>query len=227
VERVLETLCSSTAAGLENAVEGGTVRATIDDATIRQASDAMQQASAFLSDIGDLPPYHEGHQWFISTLHALDHAGRLAGVIVEMAKKGLSTEGPEEVRAAKLCTKLMRDAAAVAARLAVSAGPGHAADNEVLRTKPSNAIATDASRSLANSADAAVERMELCSKELADLRAAHRRATLDSVASGTLTASAAIARVDAVGLLDRVAHHAWRAALHLESAVASGMEPEQ
>ena len=79
----------------------------------------------------------------------------------------------------------------------------------------------DTAKSLADSTDDAVERLKRCSEELADLRVTHRRATLDSVASGTLTASAAIARVDAVGLLDRLARHAWRAASHLEGAIAS------
>jgi phosphate:Na+ symporter len=75
MERVLEAICSSAAVALENAVQGGTVRATIDNATVRQASDALQQAGVFLSNVTDLPPSQEGHQWFTSTLHALDHAG--------------------------------------------------------------------------------------------------------------------------------------------------------
>ena len=55
----------------------------------------------------------------------------------------------------------------------------------------------------------------------------HRGATLDMVASGKVTASPAIARVDAVALLSRLAHHAWRAVAHLERAAASRMELEQ
>jgi hypothetical protein len=35
VSTTLEALCSSVAVGLENAVEGGTARATIDDAMVR------------------------------------------------------------------------------------------------------------------------------------------------------------------------------------------------
>ena len=52
-------------------------------------------------------------------------------------------------------------------------------------------------------------------------------ATLDMVASGKVTASQAIARVDAVALMSRLAHHAWRAVAHLERAAASRMELEQ
>jgi phosphate:Na+ symporter len=131
VEHVLEALCSSVAVGLENAVEGGTARATIDDAMVRQASDALQQAGVFLSKVTDLPPSQEGHQWFTSTLHALDHAGRLTEAVDEIAKARLATGGPDEVRAAKLCAAAMRGAAAIAAHLAGSVGlPSHAADNE-------------------------------------------------------------------------------------------------
>jgi magnesium-transporting ATPase (P-type) len=82
MERVLEAICSSAAVALEYAVQGGTVRATIDNATVRQASDALQQAGVFLSNVTDLPPSQEGHQWFTSTLHALDHAGPAIILIV-------------------------------------------------------------------------------------------------------------------------------------------------
>jgi phosphate:Na+ symporter len=66
----------------------------------------------------------------------------------------------------------------------------------------------------------AIGSLERCSKELTDLLSTHRRTTLDSVASGVLTANGAIASVDAVRLLDRLAHHAWRASAHLTAAIA-------
>jgi E1-E2 ATPase/Cation transport ATPase (P-type)/Cation transporter/ATPase, N-terminus len=228
VERVLEALCSSVAVGLENAVEGGTARATVADTMVRQASDALQQAGVFLSNVADLPPFQEGHQWFTITLHALDHAGRLTEAVDEIAKTSLATGGPEEMRAAKLCATSMGGAAAIAAHLAGSVGlPSHAADDELLRPGTAaapGAIAMDTAKSFQDPIGDAVERLKRCSEQLADLRVTHRRATLDSVASGTLTASAAIARVDAVGLLDRLARHAWRAASHLEGAIASRID---
>ena len=69
--------------------------------------------------------------------------------------------------------------------------------------------------------------LERAARALADLKAAHRSATLDRVASGKLTAAQAMARVDAVALMSRLAHHAWRAVAHLERAAASRMESEQ
>jgi phosphate:Na+ symporter len=192
VARVLEALCSPEGAG---------------DAMVRDASDALQQARGFVSKVTGPLASEEEQRWLISTVHALDHTAQLAGVIEENAKIDVTLDSPDERRAAALCAEGKRSAAAVASplthpsvpRTTMSAAPG---------AKP------------ADTADAVVERLERCSTELADLRLQHRRATLDSVASGTLNASDAIARVEAVGLLDRQAHHAWRAAAHLAGAVA-------
>ena len=67
-------------------------------------------------------------------MHALDHANRLADAVDAMAKTGVATDGPEEQNAAALCAQSMRDAAGAAAKLAVAAGPGHAADDELAQT---------------------------------------------------------------------------------------------
>ncbi len=223
VERALETLCVATATGLEGATAGATVRPTIDDATLVQASDGVRAASDFLSK-SDPPPSDEGHAWFTSTVHALDHANRLAEAVDAMAKTGVATDGPEEISAAALCAQSMRDAAGAAANLAVTSGPGHAADDELARTI-AGANTSVATRSQAG--DDVAQDLARAAKALADLRATHRSATLDMVASGKVTASQAIARVDAVALMSRLAHHAWRAVAHLERAAAARMELEQ
>ncbi len=214
VERAVETLCVATATGLEGATAGATVRPAIDDATLAQASEALRQAGDFLSQ-ADPPPSEGGHAWYTSTVHALDHATRLAEAADAMAKTGVATDGPEELNAAALCAQSMREAAGAAVGLARSAGPGHAADDDLAKGA-ADAPAKDAVLSLERDARA-----------LADLKAAHRSATLEMVASGKLTATAAIARVDAVALLSRLAHHAWRAVAHLEVAAASRMELPQ
>jgi phosphate:Na+ symporter len=218
VERALETLCLATASALDGATQGATVRPAIDEATLAQASDGVRQAGAFLSQ-ADPPPSKEGHAWFTSTLHALDHASRLAEAVGAMAKTGLATNGAEETGAAVLCARSMRAAAGTAASLARAAGPGHAEDDPLaakLAGQPGAAPIGDLATSLERDAAA-----------LADLRTRHRSATLDMVASGKLSATAAIARVDAVALLSRLAHHAWRAIAHLKVAAASRMEPDQ
>jgi phosphate:Na+ symporter len=223
IERALETLCSATASGLDGAGESKTVRPALDEATRVQASDALRQASDFLSR-SDPPPSDDGHAWFTSTVHALDHSTRLAEAVDALAKSGLAAEGPEERSAAALCAQSMRGAAKAVANLAVSAGPAHAADDALAQTiagaKSSIATRPEPVRDMAPD-------LERAAKALADLRTAHRSATLDMVASGKVTASQAMARVDAVALMSRLAHHAWRATAHLERAAASRMEIEQ
>ncbi len=141
-----------------------------------------------------------------------------------MAKTGVATDGPEELSAAALCAQSMRDAAGAAAGLAVASGPGHGTHDE-LAQKIAGAKIPIAARPQAR-ADVAAD-LARAAKALADLRATHRSATLDMVASGKVTASQAMARVDAVALMSRLAHHAWRAVAHLERAAASRMELEQ
>jgi phosphate:Na+ symporter len=141
-----------------------------------------------------------------------------------MAKTGVATDGPEEISAAALCAQSMRDAAEAAANLAIAAGPGHAADDELAKTIAGAKNSVDTRP--APGADG-TKNLERAAKALADLRTTHRAATLDMVASGKLTASAAIARVDAVALMSRLTHHAWRAVAHLERAAAARMELEQ
>jgi phosphate:Na+ symporter len=64
-------------------------------------------------------------------------------------------------------------------------------------------------------APAALAPLEESAKALAELRLAHRSATLSAVATGALTADEAIARVDAVTRYEALARHAWRSAAHL------------
>jgi phosphate:Na+ symporter len=217
VERALETLCLATATGLESATQGKTARPALGGATLAQASDGVRQAAAFLSK-SDPPPSGEGHAWFTSTVHALDHASRLAEAVETMARAGVAADGPAELKAAALCAGSMRDAAGAAAYLAVASGPGHAADDE---------LAAKAAKEIAVASGDAAQALERAANALADLRTTHRQATLDLVAAGKLTATQAIARVDAVGLLSTLAHHAWRAVAHLERAAAPRLEPPQ
>ncbi len=103
-------------------------------------------------------------------------------------------------------------------------GPGHGTHDELARKIAGAKTSVD---TLAEPSNDGTQNLERAAKALADLRAAHRSATLDMVASGKVTASQAIARVDAVALMSRLAHHAWRAVAHLERAAAGRMELEQ
>ena len=65
------------------------------------------------------PPESEDEQRRLtSTLHALDHASRLAETAGEEAVLGSVSNGPDELRAVQLCAEAMRSAALVADEVA-------------------------------------------------------------------------------------------------------------
>lgn len=219
VARALGALCTSVVASLEGSRQG----MAIDADTVRQASEALDQARVFLSKVTEPPASEEEQRWFISTLHALDNSVRLAKAIDSQMKTEVAFDSPDERRAAALCAEAMRSAAAVAALERPPGAPTGSESPDVRHTATSTASgvkSVDKDEPAASAADEIVERLARYSAEFADFRLAYRQATLDSVASGKLTASNAIARVDAIDLLDRLVHHAWRAAAHLASDVA-------
>jgi phosphate:Na+ symporter len=217
VARVLGSLCSSATDRLESTLQGGAAAYAIDNAMLHQTSDALLETRAFLSHVTDHLPSDEEQRWFISTLHALEHTIRLADAIKENVKIG--PYGVDERRAVALCAKAMRSASSIATLLIHSPLPK---SDEPRRTEESAVVGvgpvdTDATPTV--SLDKAIVSLEQCSTELAELLPLHRRATLESVASGTLTANDAIAHVETVRFLNRLAHHAWRASAHIAGAI--------
>jgi phosphate:Na+ symporter len=193
VAQVLGALCAS-------------ANAPADSTTVRDASAALDQARAFLSKVTEPLVSEREQQWLISTVHALDHTVRLAEATQESAKIDVALDSPDEQRTVKLYTEAMRIVAEAAGPVARASAP------------PSDAAAGAGSRDVVEVE--AVERLARHAHELASLRVEHRRTTLDSVASGRMTASDAIAHVEAIRLLDQRVHHAWRATAHLSAAVA-------
>ena len=96
---------------------------TIDNATVHQTSDALQQTRAFLSQVTGQLPSDEEQRWFISTLHALEHTIRLADAIKENVKIEPRTDDLDERRAVALCAKTMRSASSIATLLVHSPVP--------------------------------------------------------------------------------------------------------
>jgi phosphate:Na+ symporter len=166
---------------------------------MHEAVDALRQAQVFLSDVAGPPDTEDEQRRLTSTLHALDHASRLAETAVAIDFATLRG-GPDDARAGQLCADAMRIATAVADDVAVLPG---------IETSP------EASAAKALSNDEALVQLERCSRELEELQRTHRSATLSAVANGTLTADAAIVRVDALRSLQALARHAWRSTVHL------------
>jgi phosphate:Na+ symporter len=134
-----------------------------------------------------------------STLHALDHAARLVEGLTEVP--GQPAGGPYDRRAIELCTQALRAAQAV----------GGSITSESALSEQAEPISWSASSEVA----AALTEADGIAKELDTLQRDHRATTLASVAPGKLTAANALAQIDAVRRLDRIAHHAWRSAAHL------------
>jgi phosphate:Na+ symporter len=194
IARALAAVCGSVEAALAAGSRSEAARPAKDAVSVQQAADALEKAQVFLSDVTGPPESDDEQRRLTSTLHALDHASRLA----EAAGQGIDfaavADGPDDRRAGELCAEAMRNAAAVAGDVAKL--PGAAA-------------------SPAMSAEHALVEVQRCAAELAELRGTHRSATLGAVANGTLTADAAIVRVDTVRSLEALAHHAWRSSAHL------------
>jgi phosphate:Na+ symporter len=220
VARALGTMCGSLATTLAAANPGASVRPGNNAVSATEAADALRQAREFLSEASGPPETEDEQRRLTSTLHALDHASRLAETISEDAKFATAGGGSEDTRAAEICAEAMRDAVSLAADVAALPASSHAAavalGNELkgpLDPKK-ELLAAEAST------EQALSQLERCVKALGELRRDHRSATLSSAASGGLTADEAIARVDAVRRLEALAYHAWRSAAHLVGHVA-------
>src|SRR6185295_12074808 len=112
-----------------------------------------------------------------------DHTARLADTLRAGASNDALLDGPDERRAVQLYREAMRNAAETAAQL------------EHTTVRHAVAKAAPPLESL--------DQLRRCSSDLRRLGPRHRRTTLDSIASGELSASTALADIDAVRLLDQ------------------------
>jgi len=181
---------------------------------VPEAADALRQAQTFMSDVSGPPESEDEQRRLTNTLHALEHASRLAEAAGEKGEFTVLNGGPDDVRASRLCADAMRSAVVAAREVAAPSAGDHATPVEgqrVGRELPG----AETFDLRAGSAEKALVRLEHCAKTLDELQRVHRSATLSAVASGALTGGEAIARVDAVRRLDAFAYHAWRSAAHL------------
>jgi phosphate:Na+ symporter len=172
---------------------------------VQEAADALRKAQIFLSDVTGPPDTDEEQQRLTSTLHALDHASRLTEAANGGANFGSAGDGPEDIRARELCAETMRTAAAIARGVAAPAPPLVAVSRSADAMAGPRAIQTDE----------AIAELDRCTTQLGEVLRTHRSATLGAVANGTLTADAALVRVEAVRALQALSHHARRSAVHL------------
>jgi phosphate:Na+ symporter len=211
IARALGTMCGSLARALAMAMASSGASTRSGKIAAAEAADALRQAREFMSEASGPPESEDEQRRLTSTLHALDHASRLAETVGE-ADFAMSFDGSEDKRAAEVCAEAMSGAASLAAEVAPPAS-SYAAPISNGSKEPLDSKKEPAAKGA--SSEQAIAELEHCAKALGELRRDHRSATLSSVASGALTADEAIARVDAVRRLETLAYHAWRSAAHL------------
>src|SRR5215471_1448792 len=110
VAGALILLCTSLDNALEAASRGEAVRSGKDAVSVPEAADALRQAQIFMSDVSGPPESEDEQRRLTNTLHALEHASRLAEVAGEKAEFTAPNGGPDDVRASRLCADAMRSA---------------------------------------------------------------------------------------------------------------------
>jgi phosphate:Na+ symporter len=212
VARALGALCGAVGKALDAAGGGEPFAKEKYAATVAEAANALNQAQVFLSDVDGPPTSDDEQRRMTNTLHALDHASRMAELAAGDIDFGAAAGGrTEDQRAAKLAADAMRNAAIVTEEVARQ--PGIPA--ETGREPASQQGDAAPSDSTAASMTSALNALARCDAELSDYRRTHRAATLGAVAGGALTANDAIVHVDTVRSLEAIARHAWRSAAHL------------
>jgi phosphate:Na+ symporter len=186
--RVVAEVLTTTAASVAAALPGRPGPAGRDTAAA-----TLAEVRDFLSGLQEPPETEAERQRLTSTLHALDHASRLAQIVTDGA--------PAEQPAAGLCAAAMRAVQTI----------GGSITSEAAFSIQATPIGWHVSPEVA----AALAEAESMAKELDGLRRSHRATTIAAVAPGKLTAAEAFARIDAARQLDRITHHAWRSAAHL------------
>jgi phosphate:Na+ symporter len=213
IARALAVVCGSVEMALAAASHGKPVRPEKGAVSVPEAADALRQAQIFLSDVDGPPNSDDEQRRLTSTLHALDHASRLAETASGEIDFATVCGGPDDVGAGRLCADAMRSAVSIAGEVAA---PPAIAQSPPVTPAPGCA---DVTAGGAVSTEKALVELERSATELAELQRSHRSATLRAVANGTLTADAAIVRVDTLRSLEALAHHAWRSAAHLVGRV--------
>jgi phosphate:Na+ symporter len=211
VARALAAVCGSVEAALGAGSGGEATRPPKDGASVTEAADALSRAQAFISDDSGPPDSEDEQRRLTRTLHALDHASRLAETAGNAAAFLIVKSGQDDLRAVELCAEAMRDATTIAREVAKRpADNGRAAPIESRQS-----IIGAMFDSHTTSTKQQLPHLEQSVTALKELEDTHRNATLTAVATGALTADEAMARVDAVRNLATLAFHAWRSAANL------------
>ena len=206
VARALGAVCQSL-----GSVLAGAERPDNAVLSAKEAAAALSRAQEFMSEVSGPPELPAEQRRLTNTMHALDHASRLADVATETDTWTLN-DGAEAGGAVQLCTDALKCASEIAKLVAATP---NSRLNEDARRQP----LLSPSSSVQNIGSAAPQeillRLEQRAKDLRSLEKDHRVATLGAIASGSITASEAMASVETVRRLDAISYHAWHSAAEL------------
>jgi len=164
------------------------------------AASALSEVREFLSGLREPPESDVERDRLTHTLHALDHAARLVeNLRSQFPAQAELAEGAPDVVA--LCDEIMQAATRVADAIAAETALSE-------RAAPIGWGVPEALAQPLALMESRAARMEAVQRD-------YRTRTLAGVAPGLLTASDALARIDASRALYRIAFHAWRSVEHL------------
>jgi phosphate:Na+ symporter len=207
VARALGAVCQSLVGVL-----AGTLPPDKAAPSAQEATGALSQAQQFMSEVSGPPESLAERRRLTATMHALDHAARLAEVATETDTWTVH-DGAEAVRATQLCADALKCTAEIAAH--VAAAPGSRLTDDAQRKTLSLEPLDGPIVGSASPMQETLLRLEQSAKDLHSLQKGHRVATLGAIASGSITASEAMASVDAVRRMDTITLHTWRSAAQL------------
>ena len=172
------------------------------------ATATLAKTKAFLSALTAPPESEAEHHRMTSLVHALDHAARLADVVVSGAIDGQAQGVLTDPRAIALYDETLRAARVVT---------GSISSESALGTQ-----AAPIGWTVSEEVAAALAAMKNAADELTAMQRAYRATMLAAVAPGQLTATEAFARIEAFRRIDRIVHHVWRSAAYLVGRGAHG-----
>ncbi|ACK51859.1 Na+/Picotransporter [Methylocella silvestris BL2] len=187
--------------GLSASVEASLLGGKRLDDLVDGSERVLEKAREFLSELKTPPASEEEQQRLTSTLHALDHASRLAELAAECVAARPAKGDPDALLAAQLCAAAMRSVGTIA--------------DEITDESALSSHAEPIGWGVSPEAEEALAELEGATKALGVLQRAYRTETLAAVTPGRLTAVEAFARVDAARRLDVLTHHGWLSAAYL------------
>jgi phosphate:Na+ symporter len=110
IARALEAVCGLVEEAVMAASRGEPVHPLKDAISVPEAAAALRQAQVFLSDVNGPPDSDDEQRRLTSTLHALDHASRLAETANGKIDFWTLRSSPDDARAGQLCAEAMRSA---------------------------------------------------------------------------------------------------------------------